>query len=450
MSTQPMPGRLYQVWKGSNKFFCGGRLIFGPDAASLLLTMLLICGPAITFCGQIISKIHSYNKTEHQDDPSHQPILGFPVLFVTMVILILDLFFLFMTSGRDPGIVPRNLRPPEADEAFDMTTPSMEWISGRTPHLRLPRTREVLVGGFPVKVKYCDTCLLYRPPRASHCSICNNCVQKFDHHCPWVGQCIGLRNYRFFFLFISTSTFLCIYVFIFSWLNIIGETKSHYHSIRESIKREVLSLVFIVYTFIAVWFVGGLTVFHLYLISTNQTTYENFRYRYDKKENPYNKGALGNFKELFFSKIPHSMNDFRSWVIEDTAEIGPCSPNIGMDITNPMGGNDREMGSKPDSNSPIPRMLQNLDYDAINENLNRKDRHQDDAVDPLAFHMIQEPTDQEPRESDHICQEADGAAVIEWVDKEVIEMVVDDRDDKESCSNGTSAPIDHVVHVPHI
>jgi hypothetical protein len=40
------------------------------------------------------------------------------------------------------------------------------------PGLRLPRTRDVVVdGGQVVRVKYCDTCLLYRPPRASHCSI---------------------------------------------------------------------------------------------------------------------------------------------------------------------------------------------------------------------------------------------------------------------------------------
>ncbi|KAA8517850.1 hypothetical protein F0562_015327 [Nyssa sinensis] len=257
---EPKPKRLYQVWKGSNRFICGGRLIFGPDVASLFLSTLLVAGPAIAFCIKIYSII--------VDDKTRHAGRWYPVLVVGAILTVLDITFLFLTSSRDPGIIPRNPRPPESDDAYDIATPSMEWVNGRTPHLKLPRTKDVLVNGHTVKVKYCDTCLLYRPLRASHCSICNNCVQRFDHHCPWVGQCIGIRNYRFFYTFISTSTILCIYVFAVSWVNIYLRDGS----IWNAMSQDILSDFLIVYCFIAVWFVGGLTVFHFYLICTNQVT----------------------------------------------------------------------------------------------------------------------------------------------------------------------------------
>lgn len=109
---------------------------------------------------------------------------------------------LLLTSARDPGIIPRNAHPPEED-IYD-TSVSVEVGGRQTPNSRLPRTKDVLVNGMHVKVKYCETCMLYRPPRCSHCSVCDNCVERFDHHCPWVGQCIGLvsglHSSRFFFL----------------------------------------------------------------------------------------------------------------------------------------------------------------------------------------------------------------------------------------------------------
>ncbi|TVU50716.1 hypothetical protein EJB05_02103 [Eragrostis curvula] len=281
------PRRLYQAWKGNNIFLCGGRLILGPDAASLLITTFLIICPTIIFCYQMKSKFyHSQERTTGQKHMHRAAVV------IVILTTIMDLVFLFMTSTRDPGIVPRNTRaPPEADELLGSNTPSMDWSSGRTPRMRFRRTKDVIVNGFTVKVKFCETCLRYRPPRSSHCSICNNCVQKFDHHCPWVGQCIGL------------------------------------------------------------------------------TTYENFRYHYDKKENPYRKSIAENFAEVFFTNIPPPMKNIRSRIGEGALEAGFYTPYIGLDVNTPREKIDAGTGNKEVliGGMQVPTVLQNIDYGSFED-----------------------------------------------------------------------------------
>ena len=48
----------------------------------------------------------------------------------------------------------------------------------------------------------CNTCNIIRPSKASHCVICDNCILDFDHHCFYISNCIGVRNRKFFFLFL--------------------------------------------------------------------------------------------------------------------------------------------------------------------------------------------------------------------------------------------------------
>ncbi|CAL9131546.1 unnamed protein product [Musa acuminata var. zebrina] len=303
--------RLYQVWKGSNKFFLGGRLIFGPDVRSLMLTIPLIVVPVILFSVFVSQKL--INEFQHQ---LGKFIVAFAVLFASY-----DIVILFLTSGRDPGIVPRNARPPEPTDNGNSSLRLSSELSGIYGGSSLPPTKDVFVNGTIVKVKYCNTCMLYRPPRCSHCSICNNCVERFDHHCPWVGQCIGRRNYHFFFMFVSSTTILCLYVFSFCWVNIKMIMDAYECNLWGAVVKSPVSGFLIIYTFIGAWFVGGLTTFHIYLICSNQTTYENFRYRYDGKMNPYNHGCFHNVKEVLFSGIPKSMNNFRAKVIEDSARF---------------------------------------------------------------------------------------------------------------------------------
>jgi hypothetical protein len=47
---------------------------------------------------------------------------------------------------------------------------------------------------------------IVRPLRSKHCSICDRCVEHFDHHCPWIGNCVGKKNKWDFFVFLTVET----------------------------------------------------------------------------------------------------------------------------------------------------------------------------------------------------------------------------------------------------
>ncbi|XP_011021974.1 PREDICTED: protein S-acyltransferase 8-like isoform X2 [Populus euphratica] len=287
-------------------FFFKGRLMFGPDARSLVITFLLIVVPIVIFCTNVARNLlHEF--------PTHNAV--YVILVVTILFTIYVLVLLFLTSARDPGIVPRNSHPPEEDTGYGFLDP-VDACGRHTPTPWFPRTKEVFVNGVPVKVKYCNTCMIYRPPRCSHCSVCDNCVERFDHHCPWVGQCIGLRNYRDFFLFVSSSALLCIFIFAMSALNIKFVMDDH-GTLWKAMKESPASVILMVYSFIFLWFVGGLTCFHLYLIGRNQTTNENFRYGAANRQNVYDRGCFGNFREVFCTKTKPSRNNFRAYVQEE-------------------------------------------------------------------------------------------------------------------------------------
>lgn len=125
-----------------------------------------------------------------------------------------------------------------------------------------------------------------------------------------------------------------------------------------------------------------------------QTTYENFRYRYDKKENPYNRGMIKNLTEVFFSKIPPSSNKFRS-IVEDDHMMVAVTPNLDEGVLSSKEKIDIERGTKfmEDEAFPIPEILRRLEFDDdLEDDMKTTVEGERPHVDPLF------PLDQEVEE----------------------------------------------------
>ncbi|CAF0742558.1 unnamed protein product [Rotaria sordida] len=60
----------------------------------------------------------------------------------------------------------------------------------------------------------CLKCDVMRPPRAHHCKVCQKCVVRYDHHCPWINNCVGYRNHVHFILFCFFMALISAYATI--------------------------------------------------------------------------------------------------------------------------------------------------------------------------------------------------------------------------------------------
>ena len=99
---------------------------------------------------------------------------------------------------------------------------------------------------------------------------------------PWVGNCVGRRNYRFFYMFIVSLAFLAVFIFACALTHLVllqAETKDFLDVIRKSPFSVVVSAI----CFLSVWSVIGLAGFHTYLTSSDQTTNEDIKGSFSNK-----------------------------------------------------------------------------------------------------------------------------------------------------------------------
>jgi len=120
---------------------------------------------------------------------------------------------LLKTATIDPGFIPHQ--------------PSDDHERKFAPYFK----NYLVIGGYrgqkthAIKLKYCYSCNIYRPPRAVHCGDCDACVSVMDHHCPFVSNCIGSRNYGLFVTFIFYLLLNSIMVFVDSVCELARRTK---------------------------------------------------------------------------------------------------------------------------------------------------------------------------------------------------------------------------------
>jgi len=65
----------------------------------------------------------------------------------------------------------------------------------------------------------CSHCQTYKPPNCHHCRICNRCISRMDHHCPWMNNCVGANNFKHFILFLVYTWVGCAFALIIFGLN---------------------------------------------------------------------------------------------------------------------------------------------------------------------------------------------------------------------------------------
>ena len=250
----------YQLWEGRNKFMCGGRIMMGVHANHLSVSLTMVFVTWLTYLGLLV------------------PLMDIPLCYlIGLLFFILNVLFLLITAFTEPGIIPR--RPPS------------QLLESMSEEMR-------------DKVQYCHTCRIVRPPRAKHCRYCDNCVEVFDHHCPWTGTCIGVRNYRYFFTFVSITVLGAIFVFASAVYVVIGWIRGQ--PTDQELIRDITSPILCGWSLLVVILVGSLLLFHIFLVGRGQTTNEFLRGGRPSKETASPTSFCYNLCKICFCDTPET------------------------------------------------------------------------------------------------------------------------------------------------
>lgn len=183
---------------------------------------------------------------------------------------LLSFTFFLKSATSDPGILPRNLHIPCSIHDSKLVVAPQEYFNS----ISLPYYNDTSHG---VSIRYCPTCHIWRPPRASHCRVCNSCIANHDHHCIYINNCVGRRNYKYFLWFLLSSVISCIFLIVTAFIHVYHyriSSRSKESTFDESIAKYPVSFLLVIYGFISLVYPVLLLSFHIYLTSLNISTRE--------------------------------------------------------------------------------------------------------------------------------------------------------------------------------
>ena len=197
---------------------------------------------------------------------------NFVMFFSTIV-------FSLITSYKDPGIIPRY--------------PLLRAISnGEIPKKFCKDSDDGEPKNPEDEKKFWKTWKIWRPERASHWSVWDWWVEVFDHHCPYLNNWIGHRNYKYFIAFLCTITLDGLSIIASLIIYVSNDFRSNSNLAKSGpvqntiISRFIIAIVGIA-SILLFLLVILLWVFHGYLIIRGKTTKEELT-----KKNKMKKSCL--------------------------------------------------------------------------------------------------------------------------------------------------------------
>jgi palmitoyltransferase len=146
---------------------------------------------------------------------------------------------------------------------------------------------------------------MYKPDRAHYCRVMQRCVLKMDHFCPWLNNCIGFYNHKFFVLFVAYMAMITVFM-VFVMTPVFVNIVSNMEQITLDLKDQEfhVSLTYLMLCLLSVG-LSAFFIFHAYLVLFNYTTIEFLEKRGCQPPpdhvNRYHLGPLGNVCSVFGS-----------------------------------------------------------------------------------------------------------------------------------------------------